>query len=236
MNQKKKSIKSYGLIVYAINGKEIRYLLFQRRDTYEYMDFIRGMWSTNADLFNLFSGMSIPERCRLRDYTFSEIWNDLWINKFSRLCKCSTHQKIKFNTVKSSIPFILESTNSFIKEAPWGFPKGRKDAKEKAKDCALREFREETKIFESIEIKEIIPIFESYLGSDNKIYETNYFVGELKNVMYPCLTPSCKSIRKTTISEESNDVKWCTLHEASFFLNKRLFDILKKVDGMLGNG
>ena len=231
-----KVIKSYGLIVYAVNSREhqeIRYLLFQRRDTYEYMEFLRGIWSTTADLYSLFSKMSITERERLRDHSFSELWNDLWVNSKSNFYSVTMTQKYKFNQIKSSIPFLIEETPCSVMEPPWGFPKGRKNAREKAKECAIREFTEETKVYSDIVISDMPPLSEKYIGTDKKKYETKFFVGKIADIVYPCKTLFPQGIRKTFISEESNDVGWFTLKQAKEKLNDRLYKLLEIVESQI---
>ena len=76
----KSPITSYGLIAYHKDVTDtIRFCLFRRRDTFEYMDFIRGLWN-DSTVKTLFVLMTKEERSRLRNYMFQELWDDLWIN------------------------------------------------------------------------------------------------------------------------------------------------------------
>ena len=59
-------ITSYGIILFVqrkdedfkIDQTKIQFLLYQRRDTYEYIEFVRGMWETMEDVKRFFSLMS----------------------------------------------------------------------------------------------------------------------------------------------------------------------------------
>ena len=58
-------------------------------------------------------------------------------------------------------------------EPEWGFPKGRRNYKEKDLECALREFEEETGIQKSslTIIKNLNPFEEIFTGSNLKSYK-----------------------------------------------------------------
>src|SRR6185503_10926509 len=96
------SIVSYGLIIYRVRydnsinqssqtsqtsqtsqNPTIEFLLQQRRDTFEYMDILLGTWKTVEELVTLISLITPEEKERLRNYIFSELWNDLFLNKNS---------------------------------------------------------------------------------------------------------------------------------------------------------
>jgi hypothetical protein len=78
-------ITSYGIILFSRNENGILFLLYQRRDNFEYMDFLRGLWQSESQLPSLFELMSYDERDRLRNYTFDELWNDLWVKHDSKI-------------------------------------------------------------------------------------------------------------------------------------------------------
>ena len=153
-------IISYGLIVYSRETPEGKllsvdclekkpyFLIYQRRDNFEYMDFLRGIWNSIELLPSLFSSMSIEERNRIRNYTFQELWDDLWVEHDSRIYRDGfTKAKKKYDSIKHVIPYILDNTTSKINDTPWGFPKGKKNnSNEQMMTCAVREFNEETHI------------------------------------------------------------------------------------------
>lgn len=244
-------ITSYGLILYSLSPQNISstkvednifqqinnetqepsFLIYQRRDNFEYMDFLRGVWSSEGQLPALFSLMSKEERERIRNYTFQELWDDLWVVQDCRLYRDGfAKAKKKYDSIKTQIPNLLDVTTSCIKYPPWGFPKGKKNGYyEDPLKCAIREFEEETKLSISSDIK-IIPdvsFIENFKGSNGKAYATHYYLGEISNTRYPnpISTPQC--IRKTTISEEATAIGWFTMEETKKYLNPRRQTILR---------
>lgn len=233
---KENPIQSYGIIVFYTFESQRRYLLFKRRDTYEYMNFLRGFWKTNSDIFCLFNGMTHDERMRLLNYSFFELWDDLWIDYKSNYRLCYKYSYEKFLQIKDSLPFIIDSTDTDLLQPPWGFPKGRRDKGEGRIECAMREFKEETGIHKHVTLfvsknKLHVPWFiESYKGTDGKYYEVCYFVGSIDEEIYPCLIRTSKGIRKTTVSHESESIGWFTLEQTKDVLCERLFKLLNRVE------
>jgi len=231
---KKPPIISYGLIVATRDrqtGKQL-FLLYQRRDTFEYMDFIRGIWSSRKQLPILFSNMTKDEKSRLRQYTLKELWNDLWTNHSCHIYVDGWQKAlIKYASIKEEIPDLLDNTeNNFLEEPPWGFPKGKKNSKESDVDTALREFEEETLLSKTkVKIIDYQPFTEIFKGSNNKHYCTHYFFAEYPNaeIPPPTYTPQC--IREKCISEEVGDIKWVSLDDAEKMLTPSRFQLLQKV-------
>nr|QBK85495.1 MAG: NUDIX hydrolase [Marseillevirus LCMAC101] len=223
-------ITSYGLILHtAVNDKPV-FLLYQRRDNFEYMDFLRGVWVSEGQLPGLFSLMSPDERKRIREYTFQELWNDLWVEHSCRIFRDGfSKAKRKYDSVRDKIPELLDTTTSHIREPPWGFPKGKKNSfKEESTTCAIREFTEETRIpSDLICVTTTSPFVENFKGSNGKSYSTHYYLAKIGEPVQPQIisTPHC--IRKTTISEEAINVKWFTYEESSSLLNSRRQTILR---------
>lgn len=225
-------ITSYGIIAYTKNRKsEYMFLLYQRRDNFEYMDFLRGIWSNEEVLPSLFASMTRDERRRIREYTFRELWNDLWVEHNSRIFRDGfSKAKRKYESVRHKIPKILDSTESGTIEPPWGFPKGKKNSyRESSKDCAIREFNEESRLKISIDhIVSDTPYIERFQGSNHKRYSTHYYLAEIPfSIPEKMKTPHC--IRKKTVSEEASNVMWFTFEEACKVLNPRRQSILQRV-------
>ena len=228
-------VTSYGITLFyrgyfteSTTG-EIYFLLQQRRDTFEYMDFIRGMWRTLYQAIALFTLMSIEERQRIRDFIFQELWDDLFVDKQSKMYKESyAKAKRKYDSIRHLIPHILDTTQTNVIEPPWGFPKGKKNSYHESEiDCAIRETEEETKIPASfIKTYPHCKYSEQFSGTNGKVYATHYYLAEtlVKHDIGKMETLDC--IRKDTISEESRAVKWVTYEEASKYLNLRQQQIL----------
>lgn len=225
-------ITSYGLILYTVVNDQLKFLLYQRRDSFEYMDFLRGAWSCEADLPALFTNMSREERNRIKDFTFGELWDDLWVEHSCRIYRDGYPKaKRKYDQVKDLIAGILESTESQLRSPPWGFPKGKKNNyREDPIDCAIREFTEETRLpEEEIHIIDHNPYSESFEGSNHKSYCTHYFIARMNKPLVPTLIQTPHLIRKCTVSEEAISVLWCTLSEAIEKIHPRRQEILKRV-------
>lgn len=218
--------------------ENILFLLQQRRDSYEYMDFLRGIWKNEEEVKKQLTLMSKEERDRLVDSReqFDKLWNDLWVLDNTKThSKQYKHAKYKFNLVKDKIPFLIDQIQVLITvEPPWGFPKGRKNfynsKLETNIECAFREFCEETMMSsESIKIWNIKPYNETFKASNNKIYCTYYYLSEVPYIIPIKKINTPLGIRKTTISDEVGDLKWMTFAEACEKLEPRKQNILKNV-------
>lgn len=229
----KNPITSYGIIAFVRNAESLKILLYQRRDTFEYMDFLRGLWSSsNREAVDiLFSNMTIAERDRLSNYSFDELWDDLWV---SHECKIYSQNKRrsqqKYESIVDTIPDILERTFSNKLEPSWGFPKGKKNRNNEGDaDCAIREFCEETH-FQPTDLRLLNTksLVEYFRGTDGKNYKTHYFIAEAAEEIHPArvATPHC--IRKDTISEEARDVQWFSVDDALVRLPDKRKSILRK--------
>lgn len=230
-----KPIESYGLILFCKPEKgPVKFLIYQRRDNYEYIDILRGNWGNEKRLLELFSALSLPEKERIQNYKFDELWDDLWVTSENKIHKDGyAKAKRRFELIKNKIPeFLKKTANSASEktELQWGFPKGKRNGDgETAKDCALREFKEETGIFtDDITVLETERLSEFYKGNNGKPYCTHYYLADAKK-MYPIKrvpTPGC--IRIDAVSDEAEDAKWVTYEEALEYLGERRREILKK--------
>lgn len=238
MASKKKydPIPSYGVILYTRNEKgEIVFLLYQRRDTYEYMEFMRGIWA-EYNLVKIFDRMTVSERERIRNYTFRELWDDLFVVKTYKYYHDSFEKsKKKYDGIRDSIPHYLDLSRSNILHTPWGFPKGKKNGHlEDSLVCAKREFEEETKFSpEHITFHEGAVYEEKYIGSNNRAYMSTYFVGKCDHPLVSTYMPTNHHIRKFTVSEEAEDVGWFTFEQAKLLLDPLKIGILEQILKML---
>lgn len=226
-------IRSYGIIVFTKdNNENIRFLLYQRRDTFEYMDFMLGNWKNYSELKTMFSLMTYEERNRLRNYTFSELWDDVWVvHDFEIYRDKYVRSKKKYDSIKYNIPSLIENTNCKKIEPSWGFPKGKKiHVDETNTECALREFEEETRIdIKKLELINDKFYFENFIGTNGKHYSTSYILGYMKDPKLPnyIKTPQC--IRRECISEEVSKLKWFTLDECKSKLMDCRYDMLLNI-------
>ena len=231
-------ITSYGMHLFYIQkdncdlNYEIYVLIQQARDTFAYIEFLRGLWRNSDEVPLLFSSFSIHERKRIREYIFEELWDDLFINKTSKLYKDGyLKAKKKYDSIKHLIPHILDTTQTFIGNSPWGFPKGKKnDNYETDIECAFRETIEETRL----DINDIklfdppIKHIEIYKGTNGKMYSTHYFLAEVTKMYVPEKLITNECIRKSAASEEINEVMWIPVSQAGIYLDDRRHNILCK--------
>jgi ADP-ribose pyrophosphatase YjhB (NUDIX family) len=173
-------ITSLGIIGYRFFNNEIKYILIQRKHSYGYVDFIRGKYNiNNIDYINqLFKEMSNVEIHNIFNTEFSYLWNDIWGDSkiYNDEYKASLEKFEEINEIKDNL-----NLNSEWECPEWGFPKGRRNINESNKNCAIREFCEETNLKNTdIKIKnEIYPISEIFVGSNNIRYKHIYYVAEV---------------------------------------------------------
>lgn len=174
----RKPITSFGVICFRKNSLgHNEYLMVQRKDSLGYVDFLRGKFNPNNDfnLINIIKEMTIEEINDIKTHNYSYLWNKLWNKKNEKYDK---RNEEKFNIVKTTKAHLFETFNMGWKDPEWGFPKGRRNFKEKEYECAFREFQEETgydkrnlKV-----IKNVYPFEEIFTGSNLKSYKHRYFL------------------------------------------------------------
>ena len=175
----------------------IEYLLIRRKNSLNFVEFIRGKYDmNNLDyLEKSINFITIEERNMINNCNFEFLWKNLWnednINNNIEFIE----SREKFNLLKNGInikkndisifftldKLIKESIFKF-KEPEWGFPKGRRNSKEKNIECARREFQEETNINpDDYIIINMTPLEETYLASNNLKYKHIYYISQIKN-------------------------------------------------------
>lgn len=227
-----KVIKSYGIIVYHKSEfTGIYFLLYQHRDSYEYLDIIRGSYQDDNRFKELVSFLCQDERWRLTTHNFKQLWDDIRAYNPKTYDSSYITAKKKFEKYKHNLEDQPSSVKR-MKEPPWGFPKGRKQSKETEIECCIREFIEETGItratFDShIKISKEDPFTETYKGSDGKTYQTEYYLAESDSLfeIKKVKTPGC--IREETVSDEASEVVWFSYEDALKKLEPRRQYILE---------
>ena len=228
-------IPSHGLIIFHIKDAQIFFLIYQRRDTYEYIDFVRGAWSNEAQLPQMFMKMTKDEKDRLINNSFDDILTDIRVGRSDGyFYDCEDKARKKFEKIKDKLPYIINNIK-ISGELDWGFPKGKKNINECDLECACREFSEETRISISHVniIHNILPLVETFRGSNGKMYSTTYFVGQVSNAIPIVRTSTPYCIRKDCVSEEAADVKWVTIEEACTVLNDKRINMLKRIISLI---
>jgi 8-oxo-dGTP pyrophosphatase MutT (NUDIX family) len=170
---------------------KIKFLLIQRKHSLGYVDFIRGKYKLdNIDGINfLFQHMIKSEIDKIKTLTFEELWSKLWNTDeepTGYMKKDFLVAKEKFLKLTSSmdlelnLDFYVNNVEPLYTSNEWGFPKGRRNRNETVKECAIREFSEETRIpRESIKVIDSIdPIEENLIGTNGVKYRHIYYLAE----------------------------------------------------------
>jgi 8-oxo-dGTP pyrophosphatase MutT (NUDIX family) len=193
-HQCKLPITSYGIIAFHFDPNYgIQYLMLRRKDSFGYIDFIRGKYSPNNvyQLQNIINEMSAYEKEIILKEPFSLLWNNMWGNsngqyKNEEQISCKKFNIIKegvfVNTAKINLSDLVNNSSTNWTETEWEFPKGRRNYKEKDLECSLREFEEETGIQSSklSIIDNVLPFEEIFIGSNHKSYKHKYFLAYIK--------------------------------------------------------
>jgi 8-oxo-dGTP pyrophosphatase MutT (NUDIX family) len=192
-------LMSFGIICFRtvtdpVSGKyTVQYLMIQRKDSLSFMEFIRGKYKLEQIEYikQLLSCMTQIERAALLTQSFDFLWNYVWYQP--TMTKPSTEfleAKRKFDSLREGV-FIgqdLVTMEALLQDAPspydepeWGFPKGRRKLHEDDKDCAIREFCEETG-FQKEDIQvlpQLAPFEEIFFGTNNVLYRHSYYIARM---------------------------------------------------------
>ena len=168
-----------------------------RKDSLGYVDFIRGKYPLYNKRYiqNIINEMTIDEKSKLLRLSFKELWKDLWGDfnsvQYNQEEKTSLN---KFKLIKEGIRFninddyynlksLIEMSTTNWTTPEWGFPKGRRNYLENDLSCGVREFKEETGLYEkNIKIiKNVIPYDEIFMGSNYKSYKHKYYLAYIND-------------------------------------------------------
>ena len=211
-------ITSYGIILFRIKENKIQFLMIRRKDSFGYIDFIRGKYSPYniCQIQNIIDEMSIDEKARILYGSFEKLWEKMWGNIINTQYKNeeaisskkmdSIRSGIKINNEIITLKDIVDKSTTSWNEPEWEFPKGRRNNKEKDIDCALREFEEETGILKNkiVIIENIVPFEETFIGTNYKSYKHKYYLAYTDNKDY-----NLELFQVTEVSK----IEWKTLDE-----------------------
>uniref|UniRef100_A0A6C0F5P4 Nudix hydrolase domain-containing protein n=1 Tax=viral metagenome TaxID=1070528 RepID=A0A6C0F5P4_9ZZZZ len=216
-------ILSYGIILYHECGNEgSKIVLVERKDTLSYIEFLRGKYPsiTKLDYLELlFSRFSTDELKRLTNNEFDKLWRDLWIDTSTintRIRKEYNKSKENFNLLRTgyevngktvNLESIIANVDNKYNDNEWEIPKGRRKRGETNRDCAIREFEEETNIKADTYklINNMIPFIEEYTGINGVRYKHVYYIGKINN---ECDLKIDKDNKNQYTEVKS--IEWCT--------------------------
>jgi len=174
-----------GIILF---NSEKELLVIQRRNTMAFIDIIRGRlpafynMNFNDKLKILLREITYSERTMLLNDTFEELWEFLWGESKYRRRREFSFAKKKFYSTRNIIKDILDDKiygNYLCPE--FSFPKGRRNAGESLKNCAIREFEEESGYSKDDYqlIKDDIVFEELYMGTNGVEYKHVYYLAKV---------------------------------------------------------
>ena len=189
-------ILSYGIILYSMDEDTSKIIIVERKDTIAYIEFLRGKYVSihKLDYLELlFSRFSKHELIKIKGQDFDTLWKGLWIHTESinqRIKKEYKKSKGNFNKLKKgflkgsqeiNIDKLVDKVKIPYDYNEWEIPKGRRKLYENNRDCAMREFNEETNIKSNNYslYKNVIPITEEYIGINGVRYKHVYYIGSI---------------------------------------------------------
>jgi 8-oxo-dGTP pyrophosphatase MutT (NUDIX family) len=233
-----KNIKKRLLAIYKLENYNniIEYLFIRRKHSLNYVEFIRGKYDINNSdyLERSFNFITNEEIKLIKSHDFEYLWKDMWgVNTISNEFQES---KDKFEIFKKGIIIKKNDINMLVsfdtlinrrifnfKEPEWGFPKGRRNLKEKNIECAKREFEEETSLTQNCyNILNITPLEETYLATNNIKYKHIYYISQINNNNINLTIDKNNSVQQMEVS----DIKWLNFDDAMNTI--RSYNIEKK--------
>jgi 8-oxo-dGTP pyrophosphatase MutT (NUDIX family) len=178
------------------DAADYQFLMIRRKDSFGYIDLIRGKYSPNniEQVQGIVNEMSELEKDKILHFEFRELWKMMWGDTANSQYKNEEiHSAKKFETIKNGVvhpetgiivtleDLVKQSTTGW-KETEWEFPKGRRNNKEKDLECALREFEEETGISQNsvFIVENVLPFEETFIGTNYKSYKHKYFLAYIQ--------------------------------------------------------
>lgn len=202
LHQCKHPITSYGVILFTDdkdlldNDCKYKLLMIQRKNTYGFIDFMRGKYSISNQIHiqELFNEMTNDEKNLIMNNSFKTLWKYMWKDTVSLYTNKNEEitSETKFNLLKSGIihknklinvEYLCENSTTSWTSQEWDFPKGRKNTDENDINCAIREFEEETGIKkELLNLSgNTLTLEEGFIGTNNKSYKNKYYIAHVKN-------------------------------------------------------
>lgn len=194
-HQCKLPITSYGIVLFRYDEKKLQYLMIRRKDSFGYIDFLRGKYSPYNinQIQGMIDEMSISERQRIIAEPFEQLWKQMWGDTSKsqyRNEEYASSKKIELlrsgvvvNDERITLSDLISKSTTNWSETEWEFPKGRREPKEKDIECALREFEEETGLPQNkiSVVENVLPFEEIFIGTNHKSYKHKYFLALLND-------------------------------------------------------
>ena len=240
--QCKLPITSYGVVCFQKINNEINYLMIRRKDSFGYIDFIRGKYSPYNiyQIQNIVNEMTNDEKHRILTIPFDDLWINLWggssLNAQYKNENQISYKKLEqikngiiINNKITTLRDIVNNSPTTWTETEWEFPKGRREINERDLDCALREFEEETGIskLKLKVVENILPFEETFIGTNYKCYKHKYFLAYMKDCDEPLTNFQTSEVSKM----EWKTIEKCMETIRTYNLEKK--EIIKNINNVL---
>jgi len=133
-------------------SKKLEVLLIKKRYSYGFSEFMLGRYSRkNTDyIIDLINQMTMSERLLIWSLDFKKMWYNMWLGNEIDEFYHKKYTKFYLSFIKDNNGTQLRNLlkqAKYVGDLLWEIPKGKKkSAREDDIHCAIREFREETKI------------------------------------------------------------------------------------------
>jgi 8-oxo-dGTP pyrophosphatase MutT (NUDIX family) len=235
-------VSSYGVIAFrvtdsswnqvaALHGRgevlpldKIQFLMVQRRNTYGFVEIIRGKYKTNdlSYLRTIIAETTKVEQDALLSQSFETLWKNMWgvenknykhdfemsREKFLRM---SAGVEDPHTKQRITLAQLIHENKSSWPTPEWGFPKGKPNLHESTLETAEREFCEETglmtgdfHIFENI-----YPFQENFYGTNQTQYKHVYYLA----YMMPSVAVRMNH-EDAVMAREIGDIAWFSYSDA----------------------
>ena len=207
----------------------VDYLFIRRKNSLNYVEFMRGKYDLDNTTYleNILNLISEEEKDMLLTNEFHNLWNKLWEYNKKNNNNEYKNSEAKFNILKKgyytkkneinifiNLETIIQNSRKVYKypEPEWGFPKGRRNLKEKNVDCAKREFEEETNFSPNdYHILNMNPLEEIYLSTNYSKYKHIYYISQINNI-HKKLGLDPENINQKI---EIGDINWYSFEEGT---------------------
>ena len=159
---------------------EILFLLVERKDTVGFLNIVQGSYPDaqpyrSKRLQRYLNELTCEERKKLITWSFEDLWTVAGSDK-----KDVKKAEMKFKDL--NVEHLVNSNPCMYKEADYLMPKGRLKFAETTRQCAMREFAEETGYNRhDVILLDIPPYIEQFTGTDGKPYRNVFYVAQLKD-------------------------------------------------------
>jgi|SRR6478609_292103 len=192
---------------------ELLFLLVERKDTVGFLNLVQGSYPEiepykSKKLQRYLSELTCEERQKLVQLPFMDLWKVAGSDK-------KDVPKAQNKYINLDIQKWISSSACLYREADYIMPKGRLKFAESTRQCALREFSEETGYSRNdVQLIDVPPYVEQFVGTDGKTYRNVFYVGRLKDSARICT----KLGDDPNQSKEVRNIGWFNIVDCQYLM------------------